>query len=121
MPTRSIFIAAAVFNIIVALVLLFGRGHLAPYLGLSATTGSNALFADLAAVLVGVFGDLYFAVATDPGWLRPVIPFGIAGKLLAFVVVMFHLAKGDISWTLAGPSFGDLVFAFLFWLCLVRG
>jgi hypothetical protein len=51
--------------------------------------------------------------------LRPVIPFGIAGKLLAFAVVMFHLAVGDIAWKLASLSFGDLVFAGLFWLCLL--
>jgi hypothetical protein len=118
MPTRSIFTAAAVFNIIVALSMLFGRGHLSPYLGLSPSTGSNALFADLASVMIGVFGALYLAVALDPGWLRPVIPFGIAGKLLAFAVVMFRLGVGDISWALASFSFVDLAFAFLFWLCL---
>jgi hypothetical protein len=121
MPTRIIFSAAAVFNIIVALFMLFGRGMLGPYFGLSASTGSNALFADLCAVLVGVFGALYLAVAADPGWLRPVIPFSIAGKLMAFVVVMFHLAKGDITPGLASFSFGDLLFAILFWLCLLRG
>jgi hypothetical protein len=110
---------AAVFNIIVALLLLFGRAKVGLYLGLMPTTGSNALFADLAAVLIGVFGALYFAISFDPGWLRPVIPFGIAGKLLAFLVVMFHLAVGDITWTLASLSFGDLIFAGLFWLCLL--
>lgn len=121
MPIRRIFTAAAAFNIIVALFMLFGRRYFSTYLGFNPPTGSNALFADLAAVLVGVFGALYIAVAMDPGWLRPVIPFGIAGKLLAFVVVMFHLARSDISWALASFSFGDLLFAFLFWLCLLGG
>jgi hypothetical protein len=75
---------------------------------------------DLAALMLAVFGALYFAISVDPGWLRPVIPFGIAGKLLAFVVVMFHLAVGDISGRLASLSIFDLVFAILFWLCLLR-
>ena len=119
MPTRSIFRVAAVFNILVALLLLFGRSKVGPYLGLETSTGSNALFADLAAVLIGVFGALYFAIALDPHWMRPVIPFGIAGKLLAFGVVMFHLAVGGISWKIAALSVGDLVFAMLFWLCLL--
>jgi hypothetical protein len=119
MPIRSIFTVAAVFNIIVALALMFGRRQVGPELGFATTTGTNALFADLAAAMIGVFGALYCAVALDPGWFRPVIPFGIAGKLLAFVVVMFHLIVGDISWNLASLSIGDLVFALLFWLCLV--
>jgi hypothetical protein len=119
MPARSIFSAAAAFNIIVALLLMFGRPVIGPYLGFFSATGTNALFADLAAVLIGVFGALYLAVAWDPEWLRPVIPFSIAGKLLAVVVVMFHLAVGDISWRLASLSFGDVVFAGLFWLCLM--
>ena len=119
MPVRTIFSAAAVFNIIVALLLMFGRPVIGRYLGFISATGTNALWADLAAGLIGVFGALYFAVAVDPGWLRPVIPFSIAGKLLAFVVVMFHLAVGDITWGLASLSFGDLLFAGLFWLCLL--
>jgi hypothetical protein len=50
--------------------------------------GTNLVLANLAGVLIGVFGYSYALVASDPVRYRPFISLGAIGKLLAVAAVV---------------------------------
>ena len=92
---RWLFGIAAAFNVAVASGLLFCQSWLAPLLGLTPAYGSNALFLDLTAMLIAVFGYAYARVAG-------------------------HWLLGDIGWQLPLLASADALFSLLFLAFLRR-
>lgn len=117
---RWLFGVAAGFNFAVAAGLTVGRPLLAPLLRMDAATGTNALFIDLAAVLIAAFGYGYARAAVDPDGFRQCIALGVIGKLLVVAVALAHFYAGDVAWPLPTLASGDLLFAALVLLFLRR-
>jgi hypothetical protein len=117
---RWLFGIAAAFNVAVASGLLFGQSWLAPLLGLTPAYGSNALFLDLTAMLIAVFGYAYARVAGHPQRFRPYIALGVLGKTLVVVLVFGHWLLGDIGWQLPLLASADALFSLLFLAFLRR-
>ena len=115
-----LFGAAAAFNALVGLSLLFLRPRIAPLLHLDPITGTNRVLLYLTAGFILLFGYSYGLVASDPVRYRPFIPLAVIGKLVAFAVVTASWLTGQAFWTLPALASGDLVFAVLFALFLPR-
>jgi hypothetical protein len=79
---RLVFSVAAVFNFAVAGAALAAGATLLATLGLEPATGTNVVFVDITALMIGVFGFSYACVAYDPHAYRPYISLGVIGKLL---------------------------------------
>lgn len=117
---RWLFGIAAAFNFAVASGLLFCQSWLAPLLGLTPAYGSNALFLDLTAMLIAVFGYAYARVAGHPQRFRPYIALGVLGKTLVVLLVFGHWLRGDIDWQLPLLASADALFSLLFLAFLRR-
>lgn len=111
---RWLFGTAAAFNVAVGLALIFGRGSVGSMLGLTQIEGADLVIANLAGVLVLLFGGLYALAAREPQRLRPAIALAAVGKLLAFACVLIPYLRGEISPMLPMLGAGDLVYAILF-------
>lgn len=117
---RVLFGLAALLNLSVAAGFLFLRGPLLPLLALDPVSGSNAVFVDLASVMIAIFGYAYWRVAQDPVRYRQYIELGIIGKLLAVLTFGLCWLAGQSSWQLAALGASDLPFAVLFLAFLRR-
>jgi apolipoprotein N-acyltransferase len=111
---RVLFLAAAVFNWLAGLGLLFDAGLLFALLGASPAP-TEPLFVHLFAWLVIVFGVGYYWVSRDPSGNLPIIKLGILGKASVVLVCLAAAAVGTVSWQILILASADLVFAILFW------
>lgn len=118
--TRGLFGLAATFNFAVAAGLLFLRPQMAALLQMAPATGSDAVVANLAGALVGVFGYAYARVAANPQRYRPYAELGLIGKLLVVPAAALPWLAGEVGWQLPLLACGDLLFAALFWDWLRR-
>lgn len=76
--------------------------------------GTNLVLANLADVLIGVFGYSYALVASDPVRYRPFISLGAIGKLLAVAAVVEPWLTGATPAILPALVGADLIYALLF-------
>ena len=111
-PHRTLFLAAAAFNALAGLGLIFHglwfeRFGVTPY-------PDNSFFLALLTCLVLTFGYGYYLVAGDFATHRPIVRLGAIGKLLVFITALAYFVAGHASWHLALVTAGDLVFAVLF-------
>jgi hypothetical protein len=111
---RWLFGTAAVFNLAVAVALLFLRPGLAPLLKLDPMQGSNVVTHNLTACFVGLFGYAFALAAKDPVEYRPLIRLGAIGKLLAVGCVAWPWLMGIIPAALPAFIAADLIYALLF-------
>lgn len=111
---RWLFGAAAAFNILLCLALVFLRPLLQQRLGIDPAEGVNLVLGNLAGLLAGLLGVIYALIARDPARYRPIIILAAIGKLLAVVTVLTPWLRGEISATLPMLVAGDAVFAALF-------
>lgn len=115
---RAVFVAAALMNLSVGVGLLFFSGALLPLLDMAAP--ENPLFARLAGGLIAVFGIGYAIVARDPGKHRDIVLLGAIGKAPVPLMIWNGVAAGHASQSMFTLSFGDLAFAALFAVFLLR-
>jgi hypothetical protein len=111
---RWLFGLAAAANFAVAGLFLFGKGPLVALFGLDPIAGTNLLFVNLAAVLIGGFGYGYARIAADPVAFRPLIHLGAAGKLGAVLAAIVAAIEDPHAIRMAALIGGDAVFAALF-------
>jgi hypothetical protein len=111
---RWLFGLAAAANFAVAAWLGLTRGLFVALLDLDPITGTNAVLADLAAVLIASFGYGYLRIALDPVRFRPLIHVGALGKLAAVAAVFTAALTLPHLWRLFALVGGDVVFAILF-------
>ena len=118
LSAKWLFGAAAGFNAVVGLGLLFARRDMAAALRLDPIEGSNLLLLYLTAGFILLFGYGYARVAADPAAWRPFIPFSAIGKTMAVASMLACWLEGQVAWVVPALGVGDLVFAglFLVWL-----
>ena len=103
---------AALFNILIAIMLALWQRQILPFLGMEPL--ANAVFLHLALGLVFIYGVGYYRVSMNLEKNRDIAWLGFWGKLLVVVLLLGHAVKGNVSWGLASLGSGDLLFALLF-------
>ena len=111
---RGIFLSGAIFNLAVALGLIFLLRWLQPYLGMAQVPANLNFLVDLVGMFICAFGVAYYLLSTDFPRYRVLASFGAACKLLVVAVVTFHFLAGYIGWPLLALAMVDLVYAILF-------
>ena len=111
---RGLFVSAAWFNWLAGVPLLVATRPVAALMGLQ-LNATAALFIQITAGVVVVFGAVYWLIARDPVRYRVYIPLGIVLKAYFVVVVHGWWLSGGIPWPLAALASGDIVFGVLFW------
>ena len=115
---RMLFISAAWWNWLVALVSLFADKEIRSFLGMPPLT--NSLNLHLSASCIWLLGIGYYWIARDVSRNHAIAKLGMIGKLAVFAIFLGHLIAGDIPFGLAAPAAIDLIFAVLFLEFLVR-
>jgi len=111
---KILFQLSALFNISVALTLLFATDLFIEIFQLGAAA-TQPVFVHLFAIVVLAFGGLYYYISTKPLECRAEIYFGMYAKLGVVVVCLVDTLSGLVVWTINIPAFFDLVFAYLFY------
>ncbi len=109
---RALFGTAALFNITVAVLLVFGNVTTWKLFGLPPP--HETLFVQLFAVFVALFGVAYFWIGLAPADKRPLIQLCAFGKLTIFTTIVLEYLAGNAPAMIIGPASGDLIFAILF-------
>ena len=115
---RWVFVAAAVFNVAVGAALLVDPARFLPATGPIAPR--EAFFTETAALLILVFGLGYAMVARHPQAHAGIVFLGLVGKAMMPIIAGIHFMRGDIPRDAFLLSLGDLVFAALFLVYLLR-
>lgn len=115
---KTLFIAAACWNWLAAAGYVLAGNPARAHFGLPPS--NDPLSAQLFAALVALFGLGYYYVSRDTAKNRAIVKLGIIGKMLVFLIFVYHAATGNIPWTFVIPTLGDVVFAVLFLLFLRR-
>ena len=112
MKSPALFFVAALFNFAVAAAFALPDSPVWHWLGL--IRPMQSIIPDLFAMFVALFGVGYFMIGLNPRTNRPLILFGIMGKLSVVAIVAFHYATGRIGIAVPALASGDLIFALLF-------
>jgi hypothetical protein len=115
---KLVFVVAALFNFAVGLPMLLAPE--AMLAGLGQPVPDDLLMTRLASLLIVVLGIGYGMVARDPVANRPILWLGVLGK--APIPLLVWLSGGAPALTSSAflLSLGDLAFAALFLVFLVR-
>jgi hypothetical protein len=113
---RRVLWASVVFNLIGALTFAFPASALGQLAGLPVPV--PAIYGDMLALFVVLFGGSYAWLARQKNINRPLLAFGAIGKTCAFLLVFTFWMFGEAPARGVLTITGDLVFAGLFfwWL-----
>lgn len=111
--SSRMFVAAALFNWVVAAGLFFIPG---PFLGLIgvAPLPEQNLWIQQFAGLVFFFGIGYYQASRDLERMAPMIRLAVWAKWGVVLIGLVNVLTGDISWQFMIPASADGVFAVLF-------
>ena len=109
----------APLNLLVAAAFFLPHSRIGALLDLPA--GDQPFYRWLAAMLVGLFGFVYFWMSRQPTIDRPLLAVGACGKALAVLTAVVLFADGVLSVRSVLLFSGDLVFVGLWTYWLVRG
>ncbi len=112
-----LFIAAAIFNLLVGLPQLIDPAMGPKLLPLPA---GDFIWPRIAGGLIVMFGIGYFIVSRDLDRNRGIIGLGVAGKLMIVLILLIYWIKGTIGFWSFSISLIDLAFALLFLRFLTR-
>lgn len=116
---KAMFISAAWFNWIAAIVFGFAGEWILPVFSMEPSPAA-LFFIHLFCVLVFVFGIGYYRAATDLAGQASVIKLGAIAKMAIVVVATVDVLLGLVSWPILVVLAGDLVYALLFFRALSR-
>ncbi len=116
---KILFISAACFNWIAAVVFVFASDRVLALLSLESSP-TALLFLHFFCTLVFLFGIAYYRAATDLEGQAEVIRLGGVAKLALVAVAVLDVALGVVSWPILVPFAGDLVYGLLFFKSLSR-
>jgi hypothetical protein len=110
---KKLFFIGALWNFGAAFIFYFLHGPLFSFLGMQPV--GDAMFVQLFSMAVLLFGVGYYWVSRDLNRNHGILKLGIAGKVIVFTILTYHLLfHGCIHWLLALAGVVDLIFAVLF-------
>lgn len=115
---KLVFVVAALFNFAVGLPMLLAPE--AMLTGLGQPVPDDLLMTRLASLLIVVLGIGYGMVARDPVGNRPILWLGVLGKAPIPLLVWLSGGAAVLASSAFLLSLGDLAFAALFLIFLVR-
>jgi len=115
---KLVFVVAALFNFAVGLPMLLAPE--AMLTGLGQPVPEDLLMTRLASLLIVVLGIGYGMVARDPVANRPILWLGVLGKAPIPLLVWLSGGAAALASSAFLLSLGDLAFAALFLIFLVR-
>ena len=115
---KVVFALAAAFNFLVGLPLLLAPA--AFYAAMKQPVPTDLMSVQTSALLISVFGVGYVMVARDPPRNRAIVWLGLLGKAPLPLMVWLQVQAGKTSMSTFQLTLGDLVFAILFLIFLLR-
>ena len=115
---RWLFIVAALWNWLVALISLVADEEIRSVLRMPPSADSLNLHLSVSCICL--LGIGYYWVAKDVTRNHAIVKLGIIGKVAVFSILLGHAIRGEIPYALASPGVIDLVFAVLFLEFLIR-
>ncbi len=116
---RGVFLAAAVFNWLSGLLIMFDTSPLAAQAGIELAR-YDPLYSPFVGWFAIVFGTLYFIVARDITQNRGAVVGGALAKVGMFALVWLAVLRGDTPVTMGYLLTGHLAFALAFVAFLLR-
>ena len=110
---RLLFTVAAIFNWLIGLGLLLDARLVLGMMGVSPIP-TEPTFVRIVGGLVFLFGFWYYRAASDLRGIASAIWLSAIAKIMVFILGLFDVVTGEISWSWALPVSADLVFALLF-------
>ncbi len=112
----NLFRIAAFYNWLVGIPLLIATAPMLAIIGLAAP--EDLTWHRLAALLIAIFGVVYWIIAPAPSQHRPFIKLAVAGKVSVFLLFAQAWNAGFVTSMAFGIAVGDLLFGILFALAL---
>jgi hypothetical protein len=109
---NALFIAAACWNWLAGGAILFAETPIRSWLGMPAS--NDPLSAQLFAATVIAFGIGYYLVGRETSRNRDLVKIGIVGKVLVFLLSLYHALAGDVPFAFVAAAAVDMIFAILF-------
>jgi hypothetical protein len=111
---RKLFIIAGLYNIGLGLGFLVLFRPLTAAVGMPPPLREPTVFAQMAILLAMTYGFGYLMVSRDLYGQRGIVVIGTIGKVLVFVLFLYHFVFSGLPATAFSIGVGDLVFALLF-------
>jgi hypothetical protein len=115
---RNLFFIGALWNWGAALIIFFFYESVYSIFGMEPPLYPANLQLFLAVVFV--FGIGYYWVSKDASKNHDIVKMGIAGKIMVFMLLLYHSVFGNLSLFFTASGTVDLVFAVLFFEFLIH-
>ena len=115
---RLFFLVAALNNLIIGAMMLFGADEAAAQIGVSGPAAGYSV--GFGGLLVAIFGVAYGLVAYRPLPNRNLVAIGALGKAGAVVLASWHAMHNHIPQSVYLLAMGDLVFVVIFCIFLAQ-
>ena len=113
---RVVFGISAVYDFVLGIVFLVIPGTV--YSLYSVPPPNHMGYVQFPALLIGMFGVMYFMIAKDPSRYRILIPYGIFLKVAYSFVVFYYWGTSGIPSMWKPFAVIDSIFAILFYVAL---
>ena len=118
---KTLFVVAGLYDGLLGLVfLVFGPALFRYY---EVTPPNHYGYIKFPALILVIFGAMFFQIATDPRRFRDMIPFGAALKVAYVGTVFYYMSKGGIPEMWIPFAWADTAFLVAFvlsWVSLAR-
>lgn len=111
---KPFFVIAGLYDTVLALAFLFFAPAIFQSFGV--TPPNHFAYVQFPALLVLIFGAMFFAIARDPVKNRDLIWYGIALKIAYCGTVFFHYLTGGVPSMWLPWAWADLAFLVLFFV-----
>jgi hypothetical protein len=111
---KPFFIVAALYDAVLGLAFLFFAGSI--FQAFAVTPPNHPAYVQFPALLLIIFGAMFFAIARDPVKNRDLIWYGIGLKIAYCGSVFFHQVTGGVPFMWQPWAWADLVFLALFFV-----
>ncbi len=111
---KKLFFVAALWNLALGFVFLVSFSRLMPLFGMPTPPRELAAFHQMGILLAMVYGIGYYMVSRELYAHRGIVLLGIIGKVVVFLLFLYHLAFSGLHLLIFLIGVGDLIFALLF-------
>ena len=116
---KSLFLSAAWFNWVVALLLVFYSEVLFTFLGVSPLP-TEPLFVHFFVCVIFSFGIGYYWISQDFDGNQPIVKLGALAKMILVLVGLMDCTLGLVSWQIMMLLVVDLIYSLLFYFSYLR-
>ena len=108
------FVLAALYNLGLGFINLVFYSRIAAAFDMPASIREPDVFSQMAILLAMVYGVGYYMVSRDLYAHKGIVFLGIIGKVIVFLLFLYHFAFSGLPAQTFAIGVGDLIFAILF-------